>query len=88
VVIFIICDLYDLVPEEIFRRGVQVGLNLLLIALYSFGLFAAYRYSVLGIRVVCIISCFYLHNLHKNIRHNLSLMITFLYFLETAEKFC
>jgi hypothetical protein len=44
------------------HRFAQVGEALIGILFYGFGIFVAHRYSATGLRVVCIISCFFLHN--------------------------
>jgi hypothetical protein len=40
----------------------QAGEAIIAILFYGFGIFVARRYSVTGIRVVCIMSCSFLHN--------------------------
>ncbi len=44
------------------QRYAQVGEALIGILFYGFGIFVAHRYSATGLRVVCIISCFFLHS--------------------------
>ncbi len=44
------------------QRCAQAGEALIGILFYGFGIFVAHRYSATGLRVVCIISCFFLHN--------------------------
>jgi len=47
------------------QLGPQIGQNLVGILMYGFGLFAAYKYSTLGLRIVRITSRLFLHNSYK-----------------------
>jgi hypothetical protein len=47
------------------RQGPQIGQAITSILFYGFGLLVAHRYSEIGLRVVRIISRFFLHTLYK-----------------------
>jgi hypothetical protein len=52
------------------QRGTQVGESIVTILFYGFGLFVAHRYSTIGLRIVCIISCFVIFGGRKLHRTN------------------
>jgi len=47
---------------KVSQRYTEVGEALIAILFFGFGIFVAHRYSATGLRVVCIISYFFLHN--------------------------